>query len=157
MGLEIERKWLVPALPAEVGAAPSELIEQGYLVLGSDGSEARLRRKSGRPVLTVKSGGGLSRAEHEVTLSEEQFVALWPATEGRRLVKRRHRFGQIDVDVYEDALAGLIVAEVEFSSEADAAAFEVPAWFGQDVTDDRRYKNQQLAGQRTHPGAAPPG
>ena len=147
MGVEIERKWrLELPLPDEVTAVEPERIEQGYLVIGADGSEVRLRRKSGQPVLTVKSAGTLRRAEYEIELSEAQYVELWPATEGRRVVKDRHRLPHnVDVDVYADALTGLAVAEVEFASEAEAAAFVAPEWFGEDVTEDRGYKNQQLA------------
>jgi adenylate cyclase len=147
VGTEIERKWLLAGdLPAEVLAVEAELIEQGYLVIGSDGSEVRLRRKSGRPVLTVKSAGTLSRSETEIDLAEEQYTALWPATEGRRVIKRRRRLGNgIEVDLYEGALDGLAVAELEFDSESAAAGFVPPDWFGLEVTEDRAYKNQQLA------------
>ena len=34
------------------------------------------------------------------------------------------------------ALTGLSVAEVEFATEDAADAFEPPAWFGREVTDD---------------------
>jgi CYTH domain-containing protein len=149
-GSEIERKWLVDEAPEEALAAPSERIEQGYLTIGSDGGETRVRRRGERCFLTVKSGTGLERAEHEVQLSEEQFVALWPATDGARLVKRRHIIRAedghtIEFDVYEDALSGLMVAEVEFDDPWRAPAFGVPYWFGREVTDDPAYKNQRLA------------
>jgi adenylate cyclase len=144
---EIERKWLLSdAPPPEVLALDAELIEQGYLVIGADGSEVRLRRKSGRPVLTVKSAGALTRTETEIDVSEEQYAALWPATEGRRVIKQRRRLENgIEVDVYTGELAGLAVVELEFDSEAEAAAFTTPEWFGREVTEDRAYKNQQLA------------
>jgi adenylate cyclase len=144
---EIERKWLLSdAPPPEVLARDAELIEQGYLVIGADGSEVRLRRKSGRPVLTVKSAGALTRTETEIDVSEEQYAALWPATEGRRVIKQRRRLENgIEVDVYTGELAGLAVVELEFDSEAEAAAFTTPEWFGREVTEDRAYKNQQLA------------
>lgn len=149
-GVEIERKWLVAEAPPQALAAPSERIEQGYLTIGSDGGETRVRRRGDRCYLTTKSGSGMVRGEHETELSEAQFEALWPATEGARLVKRRHLLDadggvRIEVDVYEDALSGLVVAEVEFDDPADAARFAAPDWFGLEVTDDPAYKNQRLA------------
>ena len=57
-GVEIERKWLVEDVPAGALAAPSERIEQGYLTIGSDGAETRVRRRGERCFLTVKSGTG---------------------------------------------------------------------------------------------------
>lgn len=149
-GVEIERKWLVAEAPAEALVAPSERIEQGYLTIGSDGAETRLRRRGDRCSLTVKSGSGLVRAEHEIEISVDQFEALWPATEAARLVKRRHALHAedghlIELDVYEGTLSGLIVAEVEFDDPWGATAFIEPHWFGAEVTDDPAYKNQRLA------------
>ncbi len=150
-GVEIERKWLVPEVPLEaLGGPPPDAIQQGYLTIGKDGAETRVRRRGDRCFLTVKSGSGMVRAEHEVELSESQFEILWPATEGRRLEKRRHQIrGEdghlIELDVYEGGLSGLIVAEIEFDDPWGATAFVAPYWFGREVTDDPAYKNQRLA------------
>lgn len=149
-GVEIERKWLVTQAPAQALAAPSEAIEQGYLTIGSQGAETRVRRRGQRRFLTTKSGAGLVRGEHEIELTESQFAALWPATEGARLLKRRHRLDApdghlIELDVYAGELDGLIVAEVEFDDPSVATSFIAPAWFGPEVTDDPGYKNQRLA------------
>jgi CYTH domain-containing protein len=50
-----------------------------------------------------------------------------------------------DVDVYGGDLSGLRIAEVEFSSEAEAAAFQPPAWFGREVTGRGEWSNAALA------------
>jgi adenylate cyclase len=146
--MEIERKFLVSTHPDFVTRAPATRLRQGYLVACPDG-EVRVRDAAGACTLTVKSGGGLSRAESEVALSAEQFEALWPATAGRRIEKLRYAVPleglTAEVDVYEGALAGLEVVEVEFASEAGAAAFEPPAWFGRELTDEPAYKNAALA------------
>ncbi|MHB8690383.1 MAG: CYTH domain-containing protein [Solirubrobacteraceae bacterium] len=148
--MEIERKFLVSELPPDVSRALPAQIEQGYLVIGPDGSEARVRRTDGAATLTVKSGGGLSRHEAEIELSDQQFETLWPATESRRVVKTRYRLEggddlTIELDVYTGSLEGLLVAEVEFPNEAAAAAFAPPPWFATEVTEDDAYKNRRLA------------
>ena len=56
--MEIERKWLVPEVPAEVLAAPSDPIDQGYLTIADGGGENRVRRRGERYWLTVKSVPG---------------------------------------------------------------------------------------------------
>jgi adenylate cyclase len=152
-GVEVERKWLiygVDSLPAEVLAAPVAEVEQGYLTIGSEGSETRVRRKAGRCTLTVKSGSGLVRSEAEVPLSTEQFQVLWPATEHARVQKHRRAVrGQdgvtIEIDVYLGGLDGLVVAEVEFADPWGAESFVPPYWFGLEVTADDAYKNRSLA------------
>ena len=148
-GVEIERKFLVEQLPDGLDGHPSREIEQGYLAI-TDDLEVRLRRYGDQSFLTVKSSGNESRIEEEIEIDEGRFAALWPLTDGRRIQKRRYRipFGDgltIELDVYHDRLDGLLTAEVEFNSLADATAFVPPGWLGPEVTDDRRYKNKRLA------------
>jgi adenylate cyclase len=145
--VEIERKFLVPELP-DLSRAASDPVEQGYLSLGAEG-EVRLRRRGERLLLTVKRGEGLARAEEEIELAAEQFDALWPLTEGRRLRKRRHVLPhqglELELDVYEGELEGLAVAEVEFPDEKSARSFTPPGWLGAEVTGDPAYLNESLA------------
>ena len=148
--MEIERKFLVDAPPADLERHPSSAIEQGYLAIEPGGVEVRVRRRDGKAVLTAKAGTGRTRAEEEVAIDAEAFERLWPLTEGRRIEKVRHLIPAdggltIELDVYRGDLAGLVVAEVEFPDEATADGFAPPAWFGLDVTDDERYKNHRLA------------
>jgi adenylate cyclase len=145
--MEVERKFRLQQ-PPDLSSSESDPIEQGYLAVGADG-EVRLRRKGEKTLLTAKRGAGLSRGEAEVEVSAEQFEALWPLTEGRRLRKRRHVLPhdglEIEVDVYQGELEGLIVAEIEFDSEEQARGFEPPDWLGDDVTGDERFLNENLA------------
>jgi adenylate cyclase len=145
--MEVERKFLVETKPDLEGTESDEIV-QGYLAVGSDG-EVRLRRKGEKLVLTAKRGSGLARDEAEIELAHADFELLWPLTEGRRLHKRRHLIPRdgltIELDVYEGDLEGLVVAEIEFSSESEAGNFEPPGWLGEDVTGDERYLNETLA------------
>lgn len=150
MAAEIERKFLLQGEPEWLGDCPSRQIEQGYLVLADDG-EVRVRRIDGGQDarLTVKRGEGRTRRETEVELIAEQATDLWPATEGRRVCKRRFRCereeGVFEIDVYEGELAGLIVCEIEFARESEAESFTAPDWVDAELTDDERYKNRALA------------
>jgi CYTH domain-containing protein/CHAD domain-containing protein len=147
---EIERKFIVSALPDGAARAAATRIEQGYLAV-SEETEVRLRRAGGRMTLTAKRGHGESREEHEIALYKEQFEALWELSAERRLVKTRRRVPldaadlTAEVDVYEGALAGLAVVEVEFESVARSRSFQPPEWFGRELTGDRAYSNQSLA------------
>jgi len=147
-GVEIERKFLVDRLPGGLGEG--DRIEQGYLAIGDDGVEVRVRRRGDDMTLTIKSGPGMTRTEEELAIDARRFESLWPLTEGRRVVKTRHLVALADgltaeVDVYDGALAGLLTAEIEFPSEAASQAFTAPEWLGREVTGDGRFKNQRLA------------
>ena len=148
--MEIERKFVLPAPPAGLESREQARLEQGYVAIDPNGSEVRVRRKGDKRVMTIKSGAGLVRSEEEWALEPERFDALWPLTEGRRVVKTRYLVPLDDgltaeVDVYEGVLDGLVTAEVEFADEAAAHAFTAPEWMGEDVTGDARYANQTLA------------
>jgi CYTH domain-containing protein len=147
-GVEIERKFLVARRPDPL--PEGQAIEQGYLAVAPDGTEVRIRRRAGRSTLTVKSGPAHVRVEEEIEIDDRRFEALWALTEGRRIAKVRHLVPLGDdltaeVDVYADALAGLLVAEVEFASERASRDFAPPDWLGTEVTGDARYANQSLA------------
>jgi adenylate cyclase len=148
--LELERKFLLAEAPDDIERYPADRIFQGYLAIGEDGSEVRVRRRRENTTLTVKQGGGLVRREEEVEITRAQFDRLWPLTEGRRVEKTRYLIGLpnrlvIELDTYDGPLAGLMTAEVEFTSAAAAHRFVPPEWFGREVTNDEAYKNRQLA------------
>jgi adenylate cyclase len=152
-GREIERKFLVSAIPEHRGSGIRIL--QGYLPLRSEETELRVRRKGDETVLTVKHGSGLDRGEEEVAISPEVFDALWPLTEGSRIEKARYEFPHGDVTIELDGfggeLGGLLVAEVEFDSPQASELFDEPEWLGREVIDDPSYANRTLA-ERGWPG-----
>lgn len=150
---EIERVWLLSAVPAIPAGAERWTIEQGYLDAAS-GVEGRVRSityPDGRRefVHTIKSGEGLVREESERVITGDEFERLWPATLGRRIRKVRHRVreGAFVWEVDEFLDWPLAMAEVELPE----ASTEVtpPAWLrgvlGREVTNDPRYRNSALA------------
>lgn len=147
--IEIERKFLVKALPEKLGQYKSFEIAQGYLSLAPDGSEERIRRKGDTYYKTFKRGVGKVRTEIETKISKEEFDSLWSKTEGKRVQKTRYNIPAgkdlYELDVYKGNLLGLTTVDVEFNSEEEAGRFNPPDWFGEDVTEDIRYKNQTLA------------
>ena len=121
-------------------------IEQAYL---STEPVVRIRRQNDTFILTCKGPGTLSREEREMTLSEEAFNRLLAKAESNIIEKDRYRiqYGAhtIELDIFDGSLSPLIIAEVEFSSEDEAMAFQPPAWFGEEVTYDKAYTNASLS------------
>jgi CYTH domain-containing protein len=149
-GNEIERKFVLSDRPSGLKSHPHQRIEQGYVAIGEDGVEVRVRRAGDECTLTVKSAPDLVRVEEELTIDERRFEALWRLTAGRRVIKTRYLVPLGDdvtaeVDEYEADLAGLMTAEVEFGSEEASAAFVPSDWLGREVTGDERYANRSLA------------
>jgi adenylate cyclase len=148
---EIERKFLLKRLPEKLKRSRRYVIAQGYLATEPAGRQVRLRRKGKTASLTFKVGRGRSREEREIKLSPKQFAALWPATAGRRLRKLRYEIPWrnllIEIDIYRGRHSGLVVAEVEFPDYATCRKFKPPAWFGREVTGEKRYSNVRLANE----------
>ena len=149
MSTEIERKFIVSSLPRQLDSDSGQRIRQGYVIISEDDIELRIRQKQDKYFQTIKMGSGLSRTEIEIELSPEQFNRMWPHTRGRRVSKMRSTLPAGDyiaeLDRFDGDLAGLVMVEVEFSSESAAHEFVPPDWFGTEVTDDKRYKNKHLA------------
>jgi CHAD domain-containing protein/CYTH domain-containing protein len=150
-GVEIERKFLLSALPPHVADFPSEEIEQGWLP-GQELVERLRHVRSGEGEAwyrTVKSGQAIRRIEIEEATSQELFEALWPLTEGCRVRKRRYRIpnGMSGWEVDQFLDRELVLAEVEVPA-ADTA-IELPAWLTEclvrEVTSEPAYVNRTLA------------
>ncbi len=152
--MEVERKFvcnpLHPTVLAVQERAEPRSIVQGYLIVAGVRGEVRIRRSDEDIRLTIKRGAPPAREEVEISLDAVQYGRLWPLTAAARLEKTRYRvpFGDevIELDVYHGTLSGLVVAEVEFDSLRAARDFRAPQWFAREVTEDRRYANQTLAG-----------
>ena len=144
--IERERTFLVDRLPS-LDDDGTEL-RQGYLAIEGTVS-VRIRDAAGTCTLTVKAGSGATRTQIELPMATEQFEASWDLTRGRRIHKRRHVLPlgghAVELDVFTGDLDGLVLAEVEFATADEMAAFTPPDWFGREVTDDDRYANASLA------------
>lgn len=146
--MEIERKFLIKKdrLPEMLSQYPCRKIEQGYLCTDP---VLRVRRAGDDFYLTCKGKGLMIRAEHELPLSEAAYRKLLAKSEGNIITKKRycipHGSLTIELDLFEGIYEGLIMAEVEFSTAADAESFSPPGWFGPEVTQDPRFQNSNLS------------
>lgn len=162
--VETELKYLIDLdkLPEtiDLNAVAKKRLRQGYIAIGVDGSETRVRSfDDERFELTIKSPGMITRGEQTVRLSKEMFEALWYQTAGRLVIKTRYYIPlgkeTVELDIYEGHLHGLVTAEVEFDGRTTEAmvrakTFEPPEWFGKDISEDSRYKNHNLSQHMSH-------
>ena len=151
MSTEIERKFLVKQLPREVKILSTKEIEQTYLATGEE--EVRIRKVIDKKIITyfhtIKVGTGLTRKEIETPISEATAKQLLKNHQEGFLSKLRmlvdYKGIMLEVDFYRQSpLRDLKVAEIEFSNEEEALSFQPFDWLGEDVTEDKNYKNQSL-------------
>lgn len=145
--MEIERKYLIKELPEHLDTYPTRELEQGYLCTAP---VVRIRKDNDTYELTYKSKGLMIREEYNLPLTRESYEHLRAKIDGRLITKTRYMIPladslTIELDVFHGDLAPLILAEVEFPSEACANRFIPPAWFGEDVTFSTKYHNSNLS------------
>jgi adenylate cyclase len=155
---EIERRFLIKKMDPRVleGITPLH-IRQGYIDKGlrvritqrwsyaDPNSRTGSLPESG--VLTLKSGKGLSREENNEDINPAAAKLLLAST---KYVIDKCRYALPDgweVDQYNPSskLAGLWLAEREFSSEEEARALVLPAWLQDSVEVTDTVTNYQLA------------
>lgn len=146
MGIEIERKFLIDQtkLPPLTNGYT---ITQGYIPT-RDHTTVRIRIRDKEAFLTIKGKSeGASRLEFEYPIPLADAQAMLTNLCSTSLIdKTRYLItheGHIwEVDVFEGANKGLIVAEIELESEEEE--FTLPEWVSEEVTHDVRYFNSQL-------------
>jgi adenylate cyclase len=147
--VEIERKFLVVSDAWREEASAAAPIRQAYVAV-TDKLNVRVRRYGPDAFLTVKGKAtGITRKEIETAVPPEFVEAILAESlfQGRPVEKTRHLVPHkgftFEVDVFEGANAGLVVAEIELESEE--GDFPRPPWLGEEVTADQRYSNSYLA------------
>jgi adenylate cyclase len=148
MPKEIERKFLVLPELWEAMQKPLPLvIRQGYIA-GDNTVSVRVRMHNGTAILNIKKDIDLlSRYEFEYPIPAADGEKLMEKVCTTRIEKSRYLIPAgphiWEVDVFSGSNRGLIVAEIELSSQAET--FVKPAWVGDEVTFDPRYLNTSLA------------
>ncbi|MBN8808808.1 MAG: hypothetical protein J0I47_11345 [Sphingomonas sp.] len=146
--IERERRWLVVRDRRPVlDGLPCLRVEDRYLT----DTRMRLRRMtdlySGEVTvkLTKKYDAADPLARPIVTTYltpvEYDLLAGLPAA---TLRKRRYTCDGYSMDVFEDALAGLDLVEIEATNDAALAAIAALDWAGRDVSHDPRYQGGSL-------------
>lgn len=147
MAVENERKFLVVGSEWRRQVLSRHRIRQAYLAQ-TELAVIRVRIVDGAlAFLTIKTAKpGISRNEFEYSIPVKDAEAILSLRTGLLIEKQRHIVpaGSLawEVDEFEGAHKGLLVAEIELPS-ADTP-FARPEWLGAEVTGDARYYNANL-------------
>ena len=147
--LEIERKFLVLSEAFKKEAFTQTRIIQGFLNTHPERT-VRVRIIGDKGFITVKglsNEAGTIRTEWEKEIDVSEAENLLKLCEAGVIEKVRYevKVGNhiFEVDEFFGKNKGLVIAEVELSSENES--FEKPAWLGKEVTGDIKYYNSQLS------------
>jgi CYTH domain-containing protein len=108
-------------------------------ITDSDGTEVfKLTQK-----ISEHATGGRQGRITNMYLSREELDVLTKLP-ARILAKTRHSARPFGIDVFEGTLDGLIMAEAEFNSDAEASSLVIPSFVCEEVTDDLRFTGGSL-------------
>lgn len=147
MGKEIERKFLVNHTKwAAIEKPEGVLYRQGYLV-AEPNKTIRVRQTSEKGFITIKGiTTGAIRTEYEYEIPLDDAKALLDQFAIAELSKIRYKIMYAnklwEIDEFLGDNAGLIVAEIELTSETEI--FNLPDWVDVEVTTEEKYYNANL-------------
>ncbi len=148
MPTEIERKYLLRNEDWRLKTDQGSQYVQGYII-GSEKASVRVRTQGSQAFINIKSATlGIKRQEFEYAIPLDEAEELLSTLCEKPLVKKTRYIvienkDKWEVDVFEDENEGLVVAEIELQSEDQNIT--LPSWCGQEVSDDPRYYNVNLA------------
>lgn len=154
MAKETERKFLLKDDSWRNLVISSAFFCQGYIPVLPDQKghiTVRIRLAEGKGFLTLKNAPSastsFSRDEFEYAIPEDDAKIMLEKFCGEKVEKTRHivLYGgnKWEIDEFSGKNAGLILAEIELSSED--MYFERPPFLGKEVTFDHSYSNSALA------------
>lgn len=152
--IELERTFLVKALPTDLAACPSKEMLDIYLPASSDHPILRIRKNGAKYEMTkkapVQGTDSSEMLEQTIPLTEEEFTEL-AQIPGKRVQKRRYVYvyegNEGEIDVFEGELKGLVLADFEFSEVDAKNGFSMPEFCLADVTQEKFLAGGMLCGK----------
>ena len=152
--IELELTYLAKSLPANLPDCSSKKIIDLYVDNGTDHFDLRIRQNGDKYELTrktpVEDGDASKQTETTIALNQIEFESF-AATRSRRVEKTRYFFEHeghtAEFDVFEGELAGLVLVDFEFDSEAEKDAFQMPDFCLADITQETFIAGGVLAGK----------
>lgn len=151
--LELEKTYLLKKLPDRLKNCKFTEIIDIYIPASVVHPNMRIRKKGEKIELTKKvpiNNDASKQTEHTIPLSEKEFEALLTVP-GKKVRKLRYYFPVnkliAEIDVFQDALSGLVLADFEFTNPEEQAKFEAPDFCLIEITQEEFIAGGYLAGK----------
>lgn len=151
---EFELTYLVKFVPEAVWSCPYKELLDIYLPAVDEHPTLRIRRSGDSFEITKKQpiteGDASHQVENTISLTADEFTEL-ASIQGKRIHKIRYYYQEegyeYEIDVFQDTLKGLVLADIEFTSSAEKATFVAPSWLLADVTQEKFIAGGMLCGK----------
>ena len=152
---ELELTFLAKYLPQDLRSFPSKEITDIYIPAPAQHPVLRIRKSGTACEITkkqpIKPGDASHQLETTIPLTAEEFSAL-DRLEGKRVSKIRYYYKQsgttFEIDIFQGALQGLVLVDVEFETAEEKSAFTAPVFCLANVTQETFLAGGMLCGKR---------
>ncbi len=154
--IEYEKIYLAKYIPEGTEKLPFVDLLDIYLPSSEEHPTLRIRKKNSTYEITkkipVKGNDSSMQNEFTIPLSSEEFAEL-EQLPGKRVHKHRYLYPYegktLEIDVFQDDLEGLVLIDIEFSSESDKDKhFPTPDFCLADLTQEAITAGGKLAGKK---------
>jgi len=150
---EIEYTYLARRIPESLGQCARKEIIDAYILSDRTPLSLRIRKSGEKREITKKE----PLDENNISEQIEQTISLTPLEynslmQSQTNIVRKIRYFypykelQLEVDVFQDALLGLVVIEAEFESRTSRDAFVMPDFCLAEITNEHFIAGGALAG-----------
>lgn len=155
--IELERTFLAKQVPDGLKQCKSKEIRDIYIPkLIEKHAPIRIRKNGDNYEITKKStlieGDHSQMLEQTIKLTREEFMQLEKEISGRRVVKTRYYYPvngtTAEVDVFGEALTGLVLIDFEFKTVEEKDAFKMPFFCLAEVTQEDFIAGGVLCGKK---------
>lgn len=141
--IEYEKTYLAKYLPTDLQNAPHKDMVDIYLPASADHPKLRIRKNGEKLEITKKhpvtDGDASTQHEFTIPLEHKEYQALQKLP-GKRIHKIRYQYPYKDkiaeFDVFQDELKGLVLVDIETSSEEEKANITTPDFCLAEVTNE---------------------
>jgi adenylate cyclase len=152
--IELEKTYLIKNLPENLQAFPAKQIIDIYIPKESRHATLRIRKNGDKFEMTkkepVQEGDSSHMLEQTIVLTANEFDIL-EKLDGKRTEKLRYNYPYRDlmaeIDVFQGALQGLVLADFEFKTLEEKAAFTMPDFCLAEVTQEEFLAGGMVCGK----------
>ncbi|HDQ22974.1 MAG TPA: hypothetical protein ENN28_03315 [Candidatus Uhrbacteria bacterium] len=153
--IEYECTYLLKYVPNDLKNYPWDEISDIYIPQNTEHPKLRMRKRGSKYEICKKypvyEGDASQQHEFTIPITKEEFQELNENLQGKRARKHRYSYKYksklVEIDVYLDDLKGLILADVEFTSDQKKANFSQPDFCLADVTQEKVTAGGMLVGK----------
>ncbi len=152
--IELEKTYLAKYLPEGIFECEKRELLDIYVPEDVEFPRLRIRKKGSKFEITKKiplsAGDASAHTEQTIPLDESEFEAL-SVVKSKQVHKFRYFYDyqghRAEIDVFQDALSGLVLVDFEFKSVEEMKAFKIPDFCLEDVTQEDFIAGGMLCGK----------